>query len=129
MADHAHETDHAVHSPARRGISGEIIFLWIAWGLTAAWFFPFALRSAIGILSATPNAGAPAADAPDPGGAGFVLIDIVGVAVLGLALAYGLYRYATRNRALDPLSEAATKRQYDAPHERDQPRPGEPVTT
>jgi hypothetical protein len=42
-------------------------------------------------------------------------MDIAGALLLGLAIAYGLYRYHTRNRALDPLTEAATREQYEHP--------------
>ena len=39
----------------------------------------------------------------------------VGVVLLGFILAYGLYRNATRNKANDRVTEAATKQLYDEP--------------
>lgn len=39
----------------------------------------------------------------------------IGVLLLGLALAFGLWRYKTRNKANDPLTEEATRQEYDHP--------------
>lgn len=39
----------------------------------------------------------------------------LGVVVLGVALIYGFYRYKTRNKANDPITEAATRENYDHP--------------
>ena len=39
----------------------------------------------------------------------------VGIVVLFVGLAWGLWRYNTRNRAYDPVTEAATREQYDHP--------------
>ena len=36
-----------------------------------------------------------------------------GMVILGLAIAYGLYRYSTRDKRLDPVTEASTARLYD----------------
>lgn len=39
----------------------------------------------------------------------------VGVILLGLALAWGLFRYRTRNKANDRITEEATRQEYDHP--------------
>lgn len=39
----------------------------------------------------------------------------VGVGVLLLALVYGFWRYKTRNKANDPVTEEATRELYDDP--------------
>lgn len=39
----------------------------------------------------------------------------IGVAILALALAYGLYRYATRNRANDRITEEAARELREDP--------------
>ena len=41
--------------------------------------------------------------------------DILGPVLLALGLAYGLYRYHTRNRRLDPMTEAATRDAFEHP--------------
>lgn len=38
-----------------------------------------------------------------------------GALVIALAIAWGMMRNRTRNRANDPLTEAATREQYDHP--------------
>ena len=48
------------------------------------------------------------------GGVSWLMITFVGgLIVLGGALAYGAYRYATRDKSLDPVTEAATHALYD----------------
>lgn len=94
--------------------AGATAFLWIAWALAAA-FWAATFTTALGILQAvshpTDTAGVGGADA---GGVGFALMDVVGgMVILGLAIAYGLYRYSTRNKALDPVTEASTAKLYD----------------
>jgi hypothetical protein len=46
----------------------------------------------------------------------------LGVLILALVLGWGLIRNKTRNKANDPLTEAATRREYDHPadYDRDQ---------
>ncbi|WP_369062001.1 hypothetical protein ABOZ73_07470 [Caulobacter sp. 73W] len=39
----------------------------------------------------------------------------IGVILLGLALAYGLLRYKTRNKANDNITEEATREEYSHP--------------
>jgi len=117
-ADEAHLTESEAAGPQTKHehVGPGLAFLWVAWAVTAAWFFPFALRTSVGILEATGRTDAMPGGAVDAGGMSLVMLEVVGVVILGLALAYGAFRYATRNRALDPIGEAATKAQYDAPH-------------
>jgi hypothetical protein len=94
---------------------GATIFTWVAWA-AAAMFWGFTMTTAWGIVSAMGN---PAANGPSPGeadvgGIGWMTINFIGgMVVLGGALAYGAYRYASRDRALDPVTEAATHALYD----------------
>ena len=102
------QTDYLPHN------TGSTIFLWIAWALAAA-FWAATFSTALGILEAvshpTATSGVGGADA---GGVGFALMDVVGgVVILGLAIAYGLYRYSTRDKRLDPVTEATTAALYD----------------
>jgi hypothetical protein len=116
-------TPYAVHASAdRRGatasrtqpVTGPTIFVWIAWALAAA-FWALTMTTAAGILQATGNGAGPGptGGAVDAGGAGWGLINVVGVTILGLAIAYGAYRYATRDRKKDPMTEASTAALYD----------------
>lgn len=96
------------------GHAGATAFIWIAWALAMS-FWAASFTTALGILQAvshpTETTGVGGADA---GGVGFALMDVVGgIVILGLALAYGLYRYSTRNKAMDPVTEASTARLYD----------------
>jgi hypothetical protein len=43
----------------------------------------------------------------------------VGIVVLFLGLLWGFVQYKTRNKANDPLTDAATKAEYDDPHNYD----------
>ena len=93
---------------------GEQIFLWLAW--TAAFaFWAFSMSSFFGIFDAI-AAGPPGGlrGGVDAGGAGFFLISVVGVVALGLIIAYGAVRWATRDRSLDATTEASTAALYDA---------------
>lgn len=36
----------------------------------------------------------------------------IGTLLLGLAIAWGVYRYMTRNKANDPITEEATRESY-----------------
>lgn len=96
------------------GIGGKV-FIWLAWALAAA-FWAFSLSTGIGILNAmgNPAADAPSAGAVDAGGIGWFLITVVGgTVVLGVAIAYGLASYASRDKRKDPMTEAATHALYD----------------
>ena len=46
----------------------------------------------------------------------------IGWVVLGLALAYGLWKYYTRNKANDAVTEQATREQYEHPESYDNER-------
>ncbi len=46
----------------------------------------------------------------------------VGWVILGAAIAYGLYRYHTRNKRNDPVTEEATRALYDNPETYDERR-------
>jgi hypothetical protein len=46
----------------------------------------------------------------------------LGALLLGLGLAYGLWRYHTRNRANDPITEEATRELYKHPETYDRKR-------
>ena len=46
----------------------------------------------------------------------------IGWVLLGLALAYGLWKYYTRNKANDPITEQATREQYEHPKSYDNER-------
>lgn len=48
---------------------------------------------------------------------GYELLYFVGAIVLLGAIGYGMWRNATRNKAKDVLTEAATKMQYERPEE------------
>jgi hypothetical protein len=107
-AERAHED-----SAAYRDV-GATIFLWVAWTLAFA-VWAFFMSSFFGILHDV-AAGGPGSimGGVDLGGAAFAVMDVIGgVIVLGLVLIYGLAKYHTRNRALDPMTEAATARLYD----------------
>lgn len=94
------------------GVGGQI-FLWVAWAIAAA-FWAFSLTTGIGIINSLGPADGPGAGEADAGGVSWLLINFIGgVLILGGALAYGAYRYATRNKANDALTEAATHAEYD----------------
>lgn len=42
----------------------------------------------------------------------WVWVTVLGPTILGLVLAYGLYRTSGRNRRMDAVTEAATRREY-----------------
>ncbi|WP_374472539.1 hypothetical protein [Phenylobacterium sp.] len=94
---------------------GATIFVWLAWA-AAAIFWGFALTTAFGILSSLGHPAADGLDAgeADVGGIGWMTINFIGgLIILGGALAYGAYRYASRDKRLDPVTEAATHALYD----------------
>jgi hypothetical protein len=98
------------------GRSAEYAVAWVLLILTLAWYAPFIVIVDTGIFEAGQHLRTSGALGPaDAGGAGFFLIDVIGAAVLGLAIAYGLFRYYTRDRRLDPLTEAATREAYAHP--------------
>lgn len=46
---------------------------------------------------------------------GWEIFYVLGAVVLAGAIAYGLIQYYTRNRRNDPITEEATRMEYDAP--------------
>lgn len=94
------------------GVAGKI-FLWVAWALAAA-FWAFSLTAGIGIINSIGPASGPGPGEADAGGVSWMMINLVGgLLILGGALAYGAYRYSTRNKSNDALTEAATHAEYD----------------
>jgi hypothetical protein len=91
-----------------------VAFLWVALLANVAWFSAFAVSTASGILRSTPRAAAAlSGDIPiRAGGAQWALMEVVGVVLLALALAYA-FRYYTRDRSLDPAAETAARDIYD----------------
>jgi len=92
---------------------GGTAFLWIGWALAFA-FWAFTMSSFFGIISAL-NSGAPGGlkGGFDAGGAGWFLMEVVGVVALGAAIGWGALRWATRDKRLDPITEASTAALYD----------------
>jgi len=95
---------------------GATIFLWVAWTLAFA-FWALFMSSFFGILHDIAAAGPGSLmGGVDMGGGGYAVMDVVGgVVILGLVLIYGMARYATRDKAMDPVTEAATRDLYDHP--------------
>ena len=104
----AHERSYD-EAPRERSL-GEHIFIWVAWALAAA-FWGLTMTTFAGILRSVFQPGPGAADAR--GVAGAVIYLVGGLIVLGLAMAYGSWMFARRNRSLDPTTEAATAALYD----------------
>jgi hypothetical protein len=89
-------------------------FLWIAWAIAFA-FWAFAMSTFFGILEAIGRGGPGSIrGGVDAGGVGFLLMDVIGgVIVLGVALGWGMARWATRDKRRDAVTEAATAALYD----------------
>lgn len=93
---------------------GGVAFVWIAWALAFA-FWAFTMSTFMGILTAFAQPDpARVQGGVDAGGAGWFLMEVVGVIVLGAALAWGAARWATRDKRLDPVTEASTAALYDS---------------
>lgn len=90
-----------------RNVAGKA-FLWTAWALAAA-FWTAVGTTAFKILGAADN---PALNSGETGGFGWLVIG--GVALLGLAIAIGAFSFATRDRRKDPMTERATRAEYNA---------------
>jgi hypothetical protein len=107
------EREGAYDETTSGGVAGKI-FLWVAWALAAA-FWAFMLTTGYGIIQAADNPALARGDAQaDAGGISWLLIEVVGgLVVLGLAIAWGSFRWATRNKANDPITEASTRAEYD----------------
>jgi hypothetical protein len=105
--------DQPLGESSRERSLGEHIFIWIAWALAAA-FWGAVLTSGVGIVRAVSQPSPGPVGGVDAGGIGYLLMDVVGgMLLLGLAMAYGSWMFARRNRRLDPVSEAATAALYD----------------
>ncbi|HEY8614730.1 hypothetical protein [Phenylobacterium sp.] len=94
---------------------GATVFVWLAIALALA-FWAANLTALFGILGALGHPAADGLDAgeADVGGLGWMTINFVGgLLILGGALAYGAYRYASRDKRLDPMTEASTAALYD----------------
>jgi hypothetical protein len=90
-------------------------FLWFGWAVAFA-FWVAAMSTFFGILQSI-AAGGPGSirGGVDAGGAGFLLMDVIGgLIVLGAAIAWGMARWATRDKRRDPMTEAATAELYDS---------------
>jgi hypothetical protein len=110
-----HSTSQASQETRANGSSAEHAFLWIVLILALAVWVPFTVIVDSAILAAASSITFRGEGAADAGGIGWILIDIVGPMLLALGLAYGLYRYHTRDRRLDPLTEAATRDAFEHP--------------
>lgn len=94
--------------------AGGQVFLWIAWSIAFA-FWAFTLSSFVGILTDIHRTGAQGLEGGiDAGGAGWLMMEVVGVVVLGAGIAWGAARWATRDKRLDPMTEASTAALYDS---------------
>jgi hypothetical protein len=101
-------TDSGYHDPAG------MAFLWVAWTLAFA-FWAFAMSTFFGILRAI-AAGGPGSilGGVDMSGGAYLLMDVIGgVIVLGVALAWGMAQYMTRDKSRDAVTEASTAALYD----------------
>jgi len=110
------ETDASVHAkaadePGSYGRGGFVVVI-ILLTLAILLFGVFAWVVGLGILQEGGRP-APAGARVDAGGMGAILQDVVGVVVLGVALAGGMAFVAGRDRRKDKVSEAATRRLYD----------------
>jgi hypothetical protein len=94
--------------------AGAQIFIWIAWCLLFA-FWTFSMIIDVGIFRALAQGGPGSIrGGVGPGGAGFFLMTVLGAIVLGIAIAYGAARWATRDRRSDAMTEASTAALYNA---------------
>jgi hypothetical protein len=111
----AYRTDHATYAEVSTYRDpGGLAFIWIAWAIGFA-FWAFTMSSFFGIVSAL-TAGVPGGiqGGIDAGGAGVLLMEVAGVVILGGAIAWGAARWATRDKSLDPMTEASTAALYDS---------------
>ena len=103
---------HDRHAAYSRG--GERVFIWIAW-VAAFAFWLFTMSSAVGILR---DVFQPAAEqvpgGPGGGELGLILLTVIAFFVLGVAVLWASIRWATRDKSLDPVTEASTRALYNA---------------
>lgn len=105
--------DDDVQPTTAGGTAGQV-FLWVAWALAAA-FWAMVGTTAVHILMAGDNpAMALGGGDAEGGGLQWFSMTVVGVAILGLAIAFGAWRWATRDKRRDPMTERATRAEYDA---------------
>jgi hypothetical protein len=95
----------------RRDIAATI-FVWLAWA-AAAFFWGMTLTTAFHIIGTPAPNQAVGPGEVDQGGVGWGLMNFVGVIILGLAIAYGMFRYVTRDKRKDAITEASTHALYD----------------
>ena len=106
--DEYEAVDTSYGETAAGGAAGKI-FLWVAWS-AAAIFWGFMLTTGAGILQA---AGNPALQAGGDSGGMMLLIGVIAAIVVLAVIAWFSARWAGRNRRLDPVTEAATRAEYD----------------
>jgi hypothetical protein len=90
-------------------------FLWVTWALAFA-FWAFFMMVFFGILEAIAHGGPGSIRGGfDAAGGGFLFMDVIGgIVLLGGAIAWGMARWATRDKRRDALTEAATAELYDS---------------
>jgi hypothetical protein len=94
--------------------AGEQAFVWTAWAAACA-FWAFTLSSAIGIFR---DVFRPAAEqvpgGPGGGELGLILLSVVAFFLFAVAVLWTSLRWATRDKSLDPVTEASTRALYNA---------------
>ena len=95
----------------RRDVGAQA-FIWLAWAAAAA-FWAMGMTAFFGILASIGSNPQAPQGGGDVGGVGWFMTTVVGVAVLGIAMAYGAVRYSTRDKSKDPMTERATAALYD----------------
>jgi len=90
-------------------------FIWIAWAIAFA-FWVFSTSTFFGILEAIARGGpGTLRGGVDMSGGAYLVMDVIGgVIILGVVLAWGMARWATRDKRRDPITEAATAELYDS---------------
>ena len=111
--------DDGAGAEGRRRDGGSVagqVFLWLAWALGAG-ITGLALTASVGILRSGAPTSVPAAARGDidAGGFSWLIIEVAAVVVLGLAMAWGLFRWSGRSRQTDAIAAQATRAQYDGP--------------
>jgi hypothetical protein len=109
------QSDADRHSNARAPMGAGLVFLWVALMFNLAWFSIFAVSTATGIMQALlrPQPAVPDDVPVRAGGAQWALIEVAGPLILGLVLAYAMYRYYTRNRSLERDVSAHSGPEHD----------------
>ena len=110
-----HDSSSRLQEGRAGGSSPEQAFVWVFLILALAVQTMFTAMYFRGLMSSRAPFLAGPSGAVDAGGASWILMDVFGALLLGLGLAYGLFRYYTRDKRLDPLTEAATRDAYEHP--------------